>query len=335
MRRSTIVKEEDIAKEFARHSFLQKGVIYDEAKMLNAFSVLTSVKGTFLHAIYQDKYVVAEQLMYMILCVGSRFLPIFQESILNKASIIATLTTFALSLYLSMCVSRWWRLRTDGVGNMWAANNNLPMRLKLMYKRYVRENPAKYKTRLEILSVFRNIQRYLQASLSLTFQTYGQTGFSFIELASRNILTLQELQQLSAQQGTRSESVWAWIVDEIDKLDVLGITTEWCWNEMMQIIYIGRGASGLVAAQMGCHLPFTYFHLVAFIVKINNIIQSLAVGKESQGIYNEVVTIVLVLLVTMLFNTILIVGQRIQNPFTVCVFIFILVIQIAIRFAMS
>merc|ERR1712129_612432 len=117
--------------------------------------------------IYQDKYLVLEQILYLFIIAISELFKFLFDDLTSEsnndsffqdhATVIATLTTFALSFYLSTCVQRWWRLRTDGVGSIWAANNNLPIRLRLLYKRYQRQNGENIDKQLEFLNVFTKI----------------------------------------------------------------------------------------------------------------------------------------------------------------------------------
>ena len=41
----------------------------------------------------------------------------------SLADKMATLAAFLLGFYTSLTVSRWWRLRTDGIGNIWSATH--------------------------------------------------------------------------------------------------------------------------------------------------------------------------------------------------------------------
>ena len=312
------------------HTFLQKGVTYEQYRLLNIFQVFTSIRGTFFQAIYQDKFIFIEQLLYILLCIGAKLVfvllavDINQTYITDKATVIGTLTTFALSLYLTMCVSRWWRLRADGIQKMWASNNNLAIRLNSIFVRLKDNRPCEYQKHLAVLHQFKKIKTHLQAAVSLVFHRYGQSGFSWVDLISRNILTATEQQKLRKQNGALSELMWSWVSNDLNSLANTncfddGDSKYWILNELMQLVYTGRGGSGLITAQLGCDLPFTYFHLVSFIVKINNITQCISAGSETETestIYADITRIVLIILITMLFNTILIVGQRIQNPFT-------------------
>lgn len=99
---------------------------------------------------------------------------------------MATLITFPLAFYTYLAVSRWWRLRIDGVGTIWAATSTLSMLISQLVARDA-----------QVLSA---IRRYVRASLMMIFmmRKYGAELFptKLGELKETGILTEQEVLQL-------------------------------------------------------------------------------------------------------------------------------------------
>eukprot|EP01083_Nonionella_stella_P283032 963270_1 len=324
--RSSTQLEKEVIIAHEKFTFLNKGVTYDQLSLLNMFEVFSSYRGTFFQQLFSDKWLVLEQLMYLVIAVSSnlvnRYTSLNLFGIMDKSgsSIIESLTTFALSLYLSICVGRWWRLRTQGVGVLWDCNNQLALRLSWIYTRYKQKHPENYDEQWEMLQQIQNIRRHCQASISLVFCRYSQPSFQWIDLICRGIVTADEQKQIKSTIAP--EVAWSWINNDISRLVDTGCFEDgdrnqyFIMNELMQLVHKGVGAAALITAQLGCNLPFTYFHLVSFIVKVSNIISCLSAGtNDGLDTVDGVLDIFFIMLVTVLFNTMLITGQHIQNPF--------------------
>lgn len=88
-----------------------------------------TLKGT----VFANAALWVEQLIIIILYLGMatavHFFEIHDESSATGAGSfadkMATLAAFLLGFYTSLTVSRWWRLRTNGVGNIWSASSQL------------------------------------------------------------------------------------------------------------------------------------------------------------------------------------------------------------------
>ena len=63
--------------------------------------------------------------MILLLCLCILFQFLLFSYFVASLQIEATLAAFLLGFYTSLTVSRWWRLRTDGVGNIWSSASQL------------------------------------------------------------------------------------------------------------------------------------------------------------------------------------------------------------------
>jgi len=319
---------QDIEKQ---NAFLYKGSGYKGDKMLDIFHALIAFKGTFFQTMTTHYWFVLEYVLYLALCICFRFVmddlkDLNQAFFDDRIGVISTMATFSLGLYLSTCIRRWWGLRVNGVQKMWDANNNFAIRLSTLYVRYKAKCPRKVYNALKIIQSIERIQRYVQASLSLKFHKYEQSGFTWQELVERRVLSASEMERLSNQEGTLSETMWLWVMHEWTTLDECGLFDDTIAREQVRLnsmkeelwssTYNGQNGAAHITAQMHCQLPFAYFHFASFIVKVNNIIQCLSISQDHNDDWvDNVMIILLILMVTCLYNGMLIAGEGIQCPF--------------------
>merc|ERR1719414_955251 len=107
---------------------------------------------------------------------------------------MSSMAAFLLGFFTSLNVARWWRFRTDGIGNVWSATSQLCMFI------------SQYVTRDEL--VLSSIRRYARASLMLIFMR--QRGYidQLGILATRGLLTTEEVDQLEQWNNNLAESIW-------------------------------------------------------------------------------------------------------------------------------
>merc|ERR1719183_2444017 len=98
------------------------------------------------------------------------------------AMIMTTLAAFLLSFYTSIAVTRWWVMRTAGIGAIKAATVDLEM---LLYQSVTRQK--------EVLSA---VRRYGRASLLLIF------------LWRQKCLGEEELRDALVNEDTKDGDIW-------------------------------------------------------------------------------------------------------------------------------
>ena len=200
------------------------------------------------------------------------------EQVKGLVAKLSTLTSFLLAFYVGLSMTRWWRLRTDGVGGIWGANNNIAPLLGVIYHSTKRASPSSAK---RILSAMERIRRYSAASLYYFFLKSGQKGFDEDGLLRLGLLTQTELRTMQSLPGTQSEYLWGVIGTECGQItNVMSSLSDhglnpWhsaVWTDKLSDLWMkGRSAAGLIAAQLGCQVLYDYASLVPLLVKVSNV----------------------------------------------------------------
>jgi len=219
---------------------------------------------------------------------------------------VAALAAFLLGFYTSLTVSRWWRLRCDGIGNIWSSSSQLCM--------YISECV----TRDE--QVLCSIRRYARASLIIRFlqRRYpGKLTENLWRLVDKNVLTEEELQKLKGYNSNLSESIWTWVTRIVMNLYRKGdIKSDLMLNFILERVAKGRSGSALIGAQMGTPIPLPYVHLLGLLVKVQNYIMALCAGYLVAADPTEWPIIsIKVSLVPFFYNAILLINADLADPF--------------------
>eukprot|EP00931_Biecheleriopsis_adriatica_P079793 TRINITY_DN53141_c0_g1_i1.p1 TRINITY_DN53141_c0_g1~~TRINITY_DN53141_c0_g1_i1.p1 ORF type:complete len:259 (-),score=41.16 TRINITY_DN53141_c0_g1_i1:308-1084(-) len=219
---------------------------------------------------------------------------------------MSMLAAFLLGFYTSTTVSRWWRLRTDGIGNIWSACSQLCMFL------------SEFVTRDE--QVLQAVRRYARASLSLQFmrRCYGRELPKHLkELADFGILTRDEVDKLATYNNNLSESIWTWVAHIVSSLRKKGdIQDTMMLTFLMEKVNLGRSGAALIGAQMGTPIPMPYVHLLGFLVKVHNIVLAFASGYILAHQHEKWLFLSLrVVFVPLLYNAVLLINADLADPF--------------------
>jgi len=256
--------------------------IYDDAALLNPFYLfLGAIRYIFSLLIQPTLFL--ELLSYVALFVAiiavdatlqghHLTVPKEMEDLLAKLS---TLSAFLLAFYVGLSMTRWWRLRTDGIGGIWSANNSIAPLLGIVYRSTKRASPSSAET---VLSAIKRIRRYSAVSLYYFFLKSGQRGFDEDGLLRLGLLTLDELQTMRALPGTQSEYLWGAIgtecgniADTMQQLSGHGLNPHFgaVWTEKLTELWMrGRSGAGLTAAQIGCPVLYDYAAMVPLFVRV-------------------------------------------------------------------
>eukprot|EP01084_Bolivina_argentea_P315759 547162_1 len=281
---------------------------YNDSLLNSPFKICRCFPGSFCYYLYHKRGLIFEQLFYVLL-----FLSIVFWTSMNKYNIIpkviistnsmGTLVAFFLGLYVSLSVARWWRLRTDGIGNIWSATSGMATLLGPVYEMYrddlyrdtkinvdVRKNKLK-----RMLIHLKKIQRYCQCSLALVFSANGQAGFTRNELVTRGIMSKAEHDSIFPTKnkkgipGSYQEYMWSLVSREIMILrhEFKKLVDDALARTLHEQVLKGRSGAGLIAAQLGTQLPLTYAHGVTLMAKAYNGIMCVTSAIEFVHIWTQ------------------------------------------------
>lgn len=239
-------------------------------------------RGTIFERIARHRSFIIEMLFYFLLffvAFGAGYLDQcynYLEPIkLRGIEGIMSLTRWLLTGYIGYEIARWWRLRTDGIGSIWAGSSNLAIMIAAHFPGATGQDKRIRET----------IKRYCRASIATLFHRYGQTHFTWNDINLRGTLTSKEIATLK-KQGSYPEAIWSWIGSYLADIYKAGLLPCVVYQNCLDQVAKGRGGAGLIGAQMGCQLPLTYVHAVNFMVKFGNVIITLQQGYElAKNIY--------------------------------------------------
>jgi len=225
------------------------------------------------------------------------------------AMIMTTLAAFLLSFYTSMAVTRWWAMRTGGVGGIKAATVELEMYICQM----VTQEP-------EVLSA---IRRYGRTSLILVFLWRRKQLSTLKEaLVSRELLTEHEADQLLKWNHNLHETIWGWQTGIVTMLYKEGkIKSDQLFNLLLERCSKGRAAVQLVHTHLAVRIPMQYVHLLGLLVKMHNTVLAMIMGILFGAAVrrNEIIICVQLfgrtLILPFLFNAILLINAELSDPF--------------------
>jgi len=225
------------------------------------------------------------------------------------STIMTTFAAFLLTFYTSISVSRWWTIRTGGIGAMRSAAIDLEM--------FVQQLVTKDE---QVLSA---IRRYARASLLLIFLwRRGQLSELKTILVGAGVLTPEEADKLQSWNVNLHETIWAWQTAIIAMLHEEGqIPDECLLCLLLNRCSKGRGGAQVIATHLSVRVPMMYIHLLALLVKVHNIIVAVLMGVLFGAAIrdgNAIVCLQLfgrVCLLPLLLNAILLINAELSDPF--------------------
>ena len=236
--------------------------------------------------------------------------PVEMKDLSQKMSV---LKTFLLAFYVCLSMTRWWTLRTDGVGGIWSANDSIATLLGVIYHSTKRVSPS---SAANVLSAIERIRRYSAASLYYFFLQCGQHGFDEDGLLRLGLLTQTELQTMQSLPGSQSKYLWAVIGTECGEIanTLLALGPKGLdprlvavWSDKLTDLWMrGRSGAGLTAMQLGCKLLFDYSAMVSLIIRVTMVsiiwvhaiqaAESHSIDFESEHLHQSALTILAELL---------------------------------------
>jgi hypothetical protein len=292
------------------------------------------VLGTFKGTVFGNPVLMVEQLLLWLVFIGMA-LPVYvffkdddytasrdggvsvklwlaeQENRMRAfAKIMTGLAVFLLGFYTSTSISRWWVLRTQGVGGIKAAT----MDLEMVISQFVTQEE-------KVLSA---IRRYSRASLVLVFLwRRGELDCLKDELLGRDeLLNEEEIGQLLKWNHTLHETIWAWQTGIVTMLFKEGkIKSPQLMGLLLTRCSEGRSAVQLIHTHLAVRLPMQYVHLLSMLVKMHNFVLAFIMGTLFGAALRNLQIVVCAqlflrtLILPLLFNAILLINVELSDPF--------------------
>lgn len=228
------------------------------------------------------------------------------------AKIMTGLAAFLLSFYTSISVTRWWTIRTDGVGGVKSATMDLCMWV------------SQFCTREE--KVLSAIRRYSRASLILVFLwRRGQASDVKqlkAQLTGRQLLDEGEVDKLLKWNHCLHETIWAWQAGIVTMLHKEGkIKSEQLLSLLLERCSNGRAAIQCIHTHCAVRIPMQYVHLLGLLVKMHNLVLAIIMGTLFGAALRDSEVIICfqlfgrTCLLPFLFNAILLINAELSDPF--------------------
>jgi len=221
---------------------------------------------------------------------------------------------FILGLYVSISLTRWWALRTEGIGTVLNSCQNIAL-----ITSSILPGPdfAPYEDQL---------LKYALASVSLTVnmcRAGGQQGaVEALGPKRDNLLTAEEVAAMSAiPYRTQAAVMWAWILLLAAKTMEEHAVAPSKQRDVTIEVVKARDAIEKITTYMQTQLPFAYVHLVTLLVNLNNVIMALKCGVVMSDQINEKnymyagAQVVFLFTCPLLYQGLLSVSNVIHDPF--------------------
>jgi len=196
--------------------------------------------------------------MGIVLLTGS------YKSINNTSDLTARaqlLITFVLAGYITIVINRWDRVRNTTLGQLWGAIENLcQVNFFVLFK---------YGNGKQEMELSDRTIRYARLSMKLTFMAV-QADDNLPALVEMNLLTEKEREWLAAATiGTRPLIVVSWMQELFDSIKAAGyrVSASQDFTVLTNVTQM-RGGIGATLGVIGSQLPYSYVHVIYWIVQI-------------------------------------------------------------------
>jgi len=195
--------------------------------------------------------------------------PDFSESFETMANYFTALIGFMISMFVTTLFGRWWAIRTDGLGGLWGAVDDLIVLLSIHMPS--RDDRA-IKERILRLGLLSHRLVYAQAQ-SLESREHLK------QLVNVGLMTVEELDVLE-KEFSKPQAVWVWIGQILHALAAKG---KFQCNDVMlpkldKLCVKARSSIGLIFAYTDTQVPFAYVHLLVLSIIFSNCLIALKCG---------------------------------------------------------
>jgi len=175
---------------------------------------------------------------------------------------------FILGLYISLNITRWWTLRTEGIGMVLDAVQNVVLLTNGIF-------PG-----VAWSEVHDQVLKYGLASISLIVNSCrGNEEIESLGPQGDNLFTPEEMEVVYAvPYRARPVLMWTWILMLISKLCNENDVNDGKFRDVAGECKKARNGISVIWSYLRTQLPFAYVHLVTFMVNLNNFFVSIKCG---------------------------------------------------------
>jgi len=299
------------------HAGKPKVLWYDQALLVKRGAIITAfrAKGTIFT---MDASIPVIILIYICIAAaafcGVRYASKmeFETDKLEKVSdYLNRFIPFILGLYVTLSVERWWALRTEGIGKVLDAAQNIAFSTATLLPG---PDFAPYEDQL---------LKYALSSVSLIVNMCrGGASIDVLGPKRDNLLTAEEVEILSTiPYRAQATVMWTWILLVATKVMEEHAIPPSKQRDINAEVIKARDGIEKIMTYMQSQLPFAYVHLVTLLVNLNNIIMALkcgvvAAGQAQEGNYLYAGSqLIFLVVVPLLYQGLLTVAFIIADPF--------------------
>lgn len=281
----TCTVDEEMAKRFASHksrSYEDVGVVgHDSEHQIVRYDM--SILGDLrvlaqpwtIGSIFQSTRIWWQIFVYLLVAAivaAAFFLLVPDPAKIDYASArelsayFNMILPFLFGIYLNNIFSRWWTMRTEGIGMIANAVNNLSVML------------SSHCHDTEFVEAQHVMLRYGLLSHELTFRIARGTDVDLTDLLNSGALTKDENDVIKDLAGGKAQAIWVWIQMLWDGLFRASLIPSQVHMVAMGHIANGRQAAKLIRTHLNTQMPFAYTHLMACLVHVNLFVLALQAG---------------------------------------------------------
>jgi len=183
-----------------------------------------------------------------------------------------TFIPFILGLYVALSLSRWWDLRTLGIGTVLDSCQNIALITAAMTPRQGPDFSA-YQDQL---------LKYALASISLIVNMCRPAGSTSVDVLGPkrdNLLTTAELGVIgNIPWRSRASVIWTWILLLATKVMEENAIAPSKHRDVIAQVVKSIDAIEKITTYLQSQLPFAYVHLVTLLVNLNNLVMAMKCG---------------------------------------------------------
>jgi predicted membrane chloride channel (bestrophin family) len=175
---------------------------------------------------------------------------------------------FILGLYIALNITRWWTLRTEGLGMVLDAAQNVVLLMNGIF-------PG-----AEYGDVHDQVLKYGLASVSLIVNACrGNDDVESLGPKGDNLFTNEEMEVVyTVPYRARPVLMWTWILMLLSKVCDENNVNAGKFRDIAGECKKARNGISVIWTYLRTQLPFAYVHLVTFMVNLNNFFVSVKCG---------------------------------------------------------
>jgi len=184
---------------------------------------------------------------------------------------------FFFALYVNNGFTRWWTMRTTGLGAVIAASEDLSMMMTC------------YCSGPEFEQHRKTMDRYGVLAHDMIYQcarsTPGQEDLEKLEVDG--LLSAPEKVLLLTTPGHKSKLIWQWILDLWLPLYKEKHIESFIMERVHSSVESGRMGAQVIFTHLGCPMPYGWLHLMSFLVALSTIVLGLKSSVTTAKVIGE------------------------------------------------